>query len=527
MPEITRFGPGNATENTGAGGVTWVDIDIADYADRAWLLAWQEINDQTRQALLEPVRFNHYEQVPDGTLLSVKMVRSGEMEDVTDLADLKLLIGSTKAVTLRSGPLVAVDELRQHLLSDRTLVTAVDLLGFLVSVMTNRMEAVIYDLTQDIDDVEDALLEGGSVPRAQTLSELRRRIFRTSRQVNATQQVLAPMTTDPALELDAEDRETLDRASNHVDRYLGGLDECCSRVQMLGDQIDAQRSEAMTRSSFHLTVVATVFLPLTFITGLLGMNVAGIPDQHNPYGFWLVTGLSVIISLLAWFLLRRRMQARYQYQDQNQYQKGAGKGKPGRLAGTSIRKGVELTAVDSQVSGEPSKLFDRPSDTEGGRQDRSDGAEVGKTSPVSPSTIVGVHVFALMLSLLLFYFHVVGIFDVIGEIYRGKKSLMADLGPQEFGKIVLLGCFLGLVVLHLTEAAVWGLFLRSMRLVSSVTEGIYFTAASITTLGYGDVLLKYPWRHLGTLIAITGVLTFGCSTAFLFVVLQDVWVGHL
>jgi hypothetical protein len=46
---------------------------------------------------------------------------------------------------------------------------------------------------------------------------------------------------------------------------------------------------------------------------------------------------------------------------------------------------------------------------------------------------------------------------------------------------------------------------------------------SITTLGYGDILLKYPWRHLGTLIAITGVLMFGCSTAFLFVVMHAVW----
>ena len=76
---------------------------------------------------------------------------------------------------------------------------------------------------------------------------------------------------------------------------------------------------------------------------------------------------------------------------------------------------------------------------------------------------------------------------------------------------------------HATQAAVWGLFLRWIKLLPGLTEGVYFTAASITTLGYGDILLKYPWRHLGTLIAITGVLMFGCSTAFLFVILQTVW----
>jgi len=272
-------------------------------------------------------------------LLSIRTLRPGPTEDLTDLADLKLLIGPTRAITVRSGTVAAVDELRQNLSSDRSLVTAVDLLGFMVSGMTNRMEPIIYELTQDIDAVEDALLDGGSVPQSQTLSKLRRRIFCTRRQVNSSQQVLAPMTTDPALALDADDRETLDRSSKHVTRYLDGLDECRTRVQMLEDQIEAQRSETMTRSSFNLTVVATVFLPLTFITGLLGMNVAGIPDQHNPYGFWLVTGLSVIISLLAWLLLRRRMQDHYHDQA------STGKGKPRRLAETSIPNGAGLTAA--------------------------------------------------------------------------------------------------------------------------------------------------------------------------------------
>ncbi len=67
MPEITRFGPGKAPNNTGGDGVTWFDIDIDDDADRQWLMAWQEISEQTRTALLEPVRFSHYKQVPDGT----------------------------------------------------------------------------------------------------------------------------------------------------------------------------------------------------------------------------------------------------------------------------------------------------------------------------------------------------------------------------------------------------------------------------------------------------------------------------
>lgn len=137
-----------------------------------------------------------------------------------------------------------------------------------------------------------------------------------------------------------------------------------------------------------------------------------------------------------------------------------------------------------------------------------------------------MHVFALLLALVLFYFHVVVIFDVAGEMLAHQAWLLKHLG-QHTGKVIILGCFFALFVAHLVQSVTWGLFLRGTRLLPSLTEGVYFSATSITTLGFGDVLLKYPWRHLGTLIAISGVLTFGCSTAFLFVVLQGTWARHL
>jgi len=170
-----------------------------------------------------------------------------------------------------------------------------------------------------------------------------------------------------------------------------------------------------------------------------------------------------------------------------------------------------------------SKPFDTLPKNGGVGQNTSDGTKIEKKFSPSRKRIVGVYGIAFLLTLVLFYFHIVVIFDVIGEMLRYKSWLLARMEAKDAGKIILLGCFFALVSAHLVEAIAWGLFLRWIRLVTSITEGVYFSAASITTLGFGDILLKYPWRHLGTLIAITGVLMFGCSTAFLFVVLQDVW----
>jgi len=169
------------------------------------------------------------------------------------------------------------------------------------------------------------------------------------------------------------------------------------------------------------------------------------------------------------------------------------------------------------------KPFETLRENQGVRPTTSDGTKSDTHPPPSPRRIVGVYGFALLLALVLFYFHVVVIFDVIGEMLRFKAWMLEHLGPKHTGKILLVGSFLTLMLAHVAEAAAWGLFLCWTRLMPSITDGVYFTAASITTLGYGDVLLKFPWRHLGTLVAITGVLMFGCSTAFLFVILQTVW----
>ena len=103
--------------------------------------------------------------------------------------------------------------------------------------------------------------------------------------------------------------------------------------------------------------------------------------------------------------------------------------------------------------------------------------------PFSRSWIGGIHGFAVLLALVLFYFHVVVIFDVIAEMHRFKPWMLEHLGPKHTGKIFLLGSFFALLLAHVAEAAVWGIFFRWTRLLPSITVGIYFTAPSITRPG--------------------------------------------
>jgi len=145
----------------------------------------------------------------------------------------------------------------------------------------------------------------------------------------------------------------------------------------------------------------------------------------------------------------------------------------------------------------------------------------------SRQPVTGVYALALLLAVTLFYGHTIILFDVAGALLEHRVRLQDALGFHNAGKLIVTACFVILLATHIAEALLWALFLRWRRLVCGFGEGLYFTAVTFTTLGYGDVTLAAPWRQLGPLLAIAGVLSFGCSTAFLFVVMQGVWTLEL
>jgi len=140
---------------------------------------------------------------------------------------------------------------------------------------------------------------------------------------------------------------------------------------------------------------------------------------------------------------------------------------------------------------------------------------------VTPVRRHGLFATALMLAAFLFFLHatlLIEVADVLPTVVAWLRDGHTALGV---GKVIILGCFVVLFIAHFAEA--WGLFFWRSGVAPTFPDGVYFAAASVTSVGYGDMVLPPPWRLLGPLASINGTLMFGCSTAFLFLVLQNIW----
>ena len=87
---------------------------------------------------------------------------------------------------------------------------------------------------------------------------------------------------------------------------------------------------------------------------------------------------------------------------------------------------------------------------------------------------------------------------------------------------LLLRVIWWLLLLHLTELTVWGFFYSWRGCLPDAETAFYFSGATYTTLGYGDVVLAKPWRILGPIEGLAGILMCGLSTGYFFVVVSRI-----
>jgi hypothetical protein len=148
-------------------------------------------------------------------------------------------------------------------------------------------------------------------------------------------------------------------------------------------------------------------------------------------------------------------------------------------------------------------------------------------APALHNRMLNVYALALLLATFIATLHA-GIIFGLGDLL----TLLAPWGRANLGErpgniLVVLAAISGLFVAHIAEASMWAAFFWKSGHLASFSDGWYFAGVSHTALGYGDVVLQKPWRGLGPICAINGLLTFGCSTASLFLVLQMVWQHRL
>jgi hypothetical protein len=135
--------------------------------------------------------------------------------------------------------------------------------------------------------------------------------------------------------------------------------------------------------------------------------------------------------------------------------------------------------------------------------------------------ILAVHFTAVSLVVLTVVIHAVGFSALLRAMMR-LQILTASGFRRVTWAVVKLACWLMLI--HLVEISLWGLFYFRRGLLPDIESAFYFSGITYTTVGYGDLVLPKPWRLLAPLEALTGILMCGLSIGLYFAVVTR-WIS--
>ena len=91
----------------------------------------------------------------------------------------------------------------------------------------------------------------------------------------------------------------------HNVKIVDDLNSLKDRANVCQEEFNGRISDQMTKTMYVLTILSTIFLPLNFLVGLLGINVAGIPGADYPNAFGIVCIIAFFIAIIEFFWFKK------------------------------------------------------------------------------------------------------------------------------------------------------------------------------------------------------------------------------
>jgi zinc transporter len=285
-------------------GFVWIHLESNNPAERSDFLG-PDIPDVAANALIATETRPRCDRVEDGAILNLRGPAVPGVEETDRLLSIRMWVRRAKVNSVTRFPLAATAVVVEQMKAGQILDPG-DLVAAFARTISKQLDPQVAALGDLLDDCE-LQLEPRHVWR------LRSVIARTRSEAIAYRRFVAPdrdaLVTLAQLDFEwlaDEDRLHIREAADRFARMAEELEAVRERAALLHEQITDLRSEQIDQRSLYISVVAFIFLPLTFITGLLGMNVEGIPYAHTHWAFWGVTAFCVIVgaAVLAWFRYR-------------------------------------------------------------------------------------------------------------------------------------------------------------------------------------------------------------------------------
>jgi zinc transporter len=241
---------------------------------------------------------------PDGVLVNLRAVNISEDKEPHEMLSMRIFIEKNRIVSTSLEEIHLIADIKEILTSGYQPASKSEFLTAIIELITDRMELYVSDEKDKVYEMECELIGEYSQERANSISDVRRSVITFARYLSPQKDAILRLITLKEQIFTDDEKIVLTECVNNTSRFLEDLESVNNRCHVLKDDLHSLSAEKMNRNMYLLSIITLVFLPLTFLTGLFGVNLGGIPGAERSDAFYIFSIVLVAVFILQVIIFR-------------------------------------------------------------------------------------------------------------------------------------------------------------------------------------------------------------------------------
>jgi len=288
-------------------GLTWLHLDANCDFTKKWLehevfyldhLIIDALTaEETRPRIME---------FDDGLLIILRAVNLNKNSQPDDMVSIRIWVDSERMISVQRRDSKAVFDVLNRIDLGKAIKSSGELLYGLLYEILSITAPFLHDLNEKIDALEEKVMISHDAKLREQILEIRFQSTSFKRFLVPQKDVISKLRSCNYQWMDNWAQRHFQENYDMITHMVEEADEARDRSQILHDELANALTAKLNKSMHKLSLISLVFMPLTFLTGLFGMNVGGIPGSEDANAFYVCVITMMAIALMQLIFFKRK-----------------------------------------------------------------------------------------------------------------------------------------------------------------------------------------------------------------------------
>ncbi len=286
--------------------ILWVHFDYSSPEAIQWITNKSKIDSIAIDALLTQETRPRTTILDDSILIALRGVNLNPNSKPEDMVSIRLYVSPTLIISTRKRDLLSISEIVETLKKGIGPKTSAEFLIELTYRVTQRMEDIVNQIEDRTDLLEENLIDNVDTKFRNEILAIRRETIILRRYLFPQKEALNKLYNDKISWINEYEKIEIRETNDQVIRYIEELDTIRDKLSLIQEELSNTLSDQVNKKMYILSIISAIFLPLTFLTGLLGINIGGIPGATNENAFYVFCAILLGLMTIQFYIFKKK-----------------------------------------------------------------------------------------------------------------------------------------------------------------------------------------------------------------------------